>query len=184
MWKTNQIPTNKTSQNRRCKNIGNSTGHNPSNVNPSSIFALTQGPAQVLVQTPTGQQGNTQIFPQIPNYTLQYFQRQTEFEQVSGQDFSLIYSYTPQDPEKETIFVGLEIAQTTIPLHRWEICLITVPQEHGYQTSVEQLDLRDVQILQNPSIIARYFAFKDKSDNQTKIVLYWYENPIFTTNNT
>jgi exosortase len=148
------------------------------------VFALTQGPAEILIQTPAGQQGNTQIFPQIPNCTLQYFQRQTEFEQLSGQDFSLIYLYAPQDPEKGTIFVGLEIAQTTIPLHRWEFCLITWPQTQGYQPSVEQLDLRDVQILQNPSIIARYFAFKDKSNNQTEVVLYWYENSIFTTNGT
>jgi exosortase len=148
------------------------------------VFALTQGPAEILIQTPAGQQGNTQIFPQIPNYTLQFFQRQTDFEQLSGQDFSLIYLYAPQDAEKEPIFVGLEIAQTTIPLHRWEICLITWPQTHGYQPSAEQLDLRDVQILQNPSIIARYFAFKDKSNNQTQLVLYWYENSIFTTNDT
>jgi exosortase/archaeosortase family protein len=148
------------------------------------VFALTQGPAQILTQTPTGQQGNTQIFPQIPNYTLQYIERQTEFEQLSGQDFSLIYGYMPQDPEKETIFVGLEIAGTTSPLHHWEYCLITGPQTQGYQPSVEQLDLRDIQILQNPSIIARYFAFKDNSDNQTELVLYWYENSIFTTNGT
>ncbi len=148
------------------------------------VFALTQGPAQVLVETPGGQQGNTQIFPQIPNYTLQYFQRQTDFEQLSGQDYSLVYSYTPQDPEKETIFIGLEIAQTITPLHRWEICLVTWPQALGYQPTVEQMDLRDVEILQNPSIIARYFAFKDKSDNQIEIVLYWYENAIFTTNGT
>jgi hypothetical protein len=59
-----------------------------------------------------------------------------------------------------------------------------VPQTRGSQPPVEQLDLRDVQILQNPSIIARYFAFKDKSNNQTEVVLYWYENSIFTTNGT
>jgi exosortase len=148
------------------------------------VFALTLGPAQTLIQTPRGQEGNTQIFPQIPNYTLQYLQRDTDFEKLSGQDFSLIYSYTPQDTEKATIFVGLEIAQTRAPLHEWEVCLITWAQTHGYQPSVEQLDLRDVQILQNPSIIARYFAFKNKGDNQTEVVLYWYENTIFTTNGT
>jgi hypothetical protein len=49
---------------------------------------------------------------------------------------------------------------------------------------VDQLDLRDVQILQNPSIIARYFAFKDKSTDQTEVVLYWYENSIFEANGT
>ncbi len=147
------------------------------------VFALTNGPAGVLIPT-TGQQESAQILPQMPNYTLQYFQRDTTFEQLSGQDFSLIYFYVPQNPERETIWVGLEIAQTTIPLHRWEICLISVPEEHGYPSLAEQLDLRDVQILQNPSMIARYFAFTDKSDNHTQVVLYWYEHPIFTANST
>jgi exosortase len=148
------------------------------------VFALTQGPAQILIQTPTGQQGNTQIFPEMPNYTLQYLQRDTDFEKLAGEDFALIYEYAPQDPGKETIFVGLEIAPTTYGMHRWEVCLITVPQELGSQPQTEQLDLRDVQIMENPSIIARYFAFTDKNDNQTEVVLYWFENPVFTTNGT
>jgi exosortase len=148
------------------------------------VFALTQGPAQVLIQTPTGQQGNSQIFPQMPTYTLQYLYRDTAFEQISGQNLSLIYSYNPHDAEKETIFVGLEISQELWLLHRWEQCLVTWPQSQGYQPTVEQLDLKDVQILQNPSIFARYFSFKDKSTNQTEVVLYWYENSIFTTNGT
>ena len=138
------------------------------------VFALTQGPAQVLIQTPTGQQGNSQIFPQMPNYTLQYLFRDTEFEQLSGQNLSLIYSYTPHDAEKETIFVGLEIGPTAKTMHPWEVCLVTLPQ----------LDLRDVQIMQNPSITARYFAFRDKTLDQIQLVLYWFENSIFTTNGT
>ena len=148
------------------------------------VFALTQGPAQVLIQTPTGQQGNSQIFPQMPNYTLQYLYRDTEYEQRSGQNLSLIYSYTPYDAEKETILVALEIAQTPWLLHRWEQCLVTWPLTQGYQPTVEQLDLKDVQIMQNPSIIARYFAFRDKSNEQSEIVLYWFESSIFSTNGT
>jgi exosortase len=148
------------------------------------VFALTQGPAQILIQTPTGQQGNTQIFPQIPNYTLEYSYRDTEFEKLAQEDYALIYSYTPQNPEKEAIFAVLEIASTTSCMHRWEICLVNWPQIQGYQSGVEQLDLKDVQVLQNPSIMVRYFAFRDKSSNQTEVVLYWYENAIFTTNGT
>jgi exosortase len=148
------------------------------------VFALTQGPAQILIQTPTGQQGNTQIFPQIPNYTLEYSYRDTEFEELAKEDYALIYSYTPENPEKEAIFVGLEIAPTTSGMHRWEICLANWPQISGYQSGVEQLDLKDVQVLQNPSIMARYFAFRDQSSNQTEVVLYWYENAIFTANGT
>jgi len=148
------------------------------------VFALTQGPAQILIQTPTGQQANTQIFPNIASYTLEYFGRDTEFEQQSGQDFALIYLYTSQDPEKGTTFIALQIAQTLWRLHHWEVCLINSPQTLGYQPQVEQLDLRDVEILPNPSIIARYFAFKDKTDNHTQVILYWYENAIFATNGT
>jgi hypothetical protein len=148
------------------------------------VFALTQGPAQILIQTPTGQQGNTQIFPQVPNYTLEYSYRDTEFEKLAREDYALIYSYAPQNPEKEAIFVGLEIAPTTSGMHRWEICLVNWPQISGYQSGVEQLDLKDVQVLQNPSIMARYFAFRDKSSNQTEVVLYWYENAMFTANGT
>jgi exosortase/archaeosortase family protein len=148
------------------------------------VFALTQGPAQILIQTPTGQQGNTQIFPQIPNYALEYSYRDTEFEELAKEDYALIYSYTPENPEKEAIFVGLEIAPTTSGMHRWEVCLVDWPQISGYQSGVEQLDLKDVQVLQNPSLMARYFAFRDKSSNQTEVVLYWYENAIFTANGT
>jgi exosortase/archaeosortase family protein len=48
------------------------------------VFALTQGPAQVIIQTPTGAQGNTQILPLIPGYNLSYVYRDTNFEQQSG----------------------------------------------------------------------------------------------------
>jgi exosortase/archaeosortase family protein len=148
------------------------------------VFALTQGPAQVLIQTPTGQQGNSQIFPQLPNCTLQYLYRNTEFENFSGQELSLIYAYTPDNPEDSTIYVGFEMAHAPGHLHPWEFCLITHALDLGYQPSVDQLDLRDVQILQNPSIIARYFAFRDKSTDQIEVVLYWYENSIFEANGT
>jgi len=150
------------------------------------LFALTKGPAQILIQTPTGQQGNTQILPQMTEYTVSFVYRDTEFEQESRQNLSLLYAYTPVDQNQKTVWVGLEIAETSIAfgvLHRWEVCLITWPQTHGYQPSAEQLDLRDVTILENPPIIARYFAFKFKTDNQTQLVLYWYASAIFTANN-
>jgi len=147
------------------------------------VFALTQGPAQILIQTPTGQQGNAEIFPNMTGYTLNFVYRDTEFEEISGQDLSLIYSYKPHDPSETTVWVALEIAGTTTPLHRWEVCLITWPQTLGYQPNVEQLELKDTQILENPPIIARYFGFRYKSDNQTQLVLYWFETSIFNLNN-
>jgi exosortase len=149
------------------------------------VFALTEGPAQIIIQTPTGEQGNTQILPQIQGYTLEFAYRDKIFEQKAKQDASLVYTYTPTTNSTKTIiYVAIEIAQTTSSLHRWEACLITWPLTHGYQPKVKQLDLKDIQILQNPPIIARYFAFQYTKTNQTQLVLYWYETSTFKTNTT
>lgn len=147
------------------------------------VFALTQSPAQVLVQTSKVQQGNTQLLPQIQNYTLESVYRDTSFEQLSGQDFSLLYAYVPQRQEEKIVWVELEIAETTKPLHSWEVCLVTWPQMHDRLPSVTQLDLRDTTLLENPPIRARYFAFQRKSNNQTQLVLYWFEDAVFSINN-
>jgi exosortase len=148
------------------------------------VFAVTEGPAKIIIQTPTGEQGNTQILPQIQGYTLEFVYRDKAFEERAKQDASLVYAYIPTDKAKAPIYVAVEIATTTSSLHRWETCLITWPQTHGYQPKVTQLELKDTQILQNPPITARYFAFQYTSTNQTQTVLYWYETATFTTNNT
>jgi len=148
------------------------------------VFALTEGPAQITIQTPAGEQGNTQILPQIPNYTLQFVYRDKEFEQRAKQDASLVYAYIPLNKTEENIWVAVEIASTTSSLHGWESCLITWPKTHGYQPKVRQLDLKDTQILENPPLIARYFAFQYMQTNLTQLVLYWRETATFKTNTT
>ena len=148
------------------------------------VYALTQGPAQILVYTPQGEQGNTKILPEMQGYTLQFMLRDRNFEIISQQNLSLIYEYSPQSQNGQTVWVALEIADNRWPLHRWEECLVTWPIALGEQPSVIQLDLRDIQILQNPVITARYFAFQYHSDNQTELVLYWFENTVFTVNGT
>jgi len=145
------------------------------------VFALTKGPAQIIVQTPSGEEGNTQILPQIPSYALQFDFRDRDFEQQAGQDASLVYEYSR--PDKPTVWASIEISSTRSSLHRWEVCLVTWPETHEYQPNVAQLGLRDVEILQNPPIIARYFAFKYMEFNQTQLVLYWFETSILTINN-
>jgi exosortase len=146
------------------------------------VLALTKGPAQIIVQMPNGEEGNTQILPQIQGYALLFDFRDRDFEQQAGQDASLVYEYNI--PGKPTVWASIEIAPTQGSLHRWEYCLVTGPEFHGYQPSVAQLGgLRDVEILQNPPIIARYFAFKYLEFNQTQLVLYWFETSIFTINN-
>jgi exosortase len=148
------------------------------------VFAVTQGPAKLIIQTPTGEQGNTQILPQIAGYNLSFIFRDKDFENASNQDASLIYLYNPQDRTKENVWASIEVAQTSSSLHRWEVCEITWPISQGYEPNVNQLDLRDIQILENPPIVARYFAFQYKDSNDTQVVLYWYETSTLVLNDT
>jgi exosortase len=145
------------------------------------VFALTEGSAEVTIQTLGGEQTIKQILPEIPGYTTEFIYRDKRFEEVAKQDASLLYAYRPTDTSKTTLWVTIEIAKTRSVLDRWEVCLITWPLTKGYQPRVTQLSLRDVQLLQNPPITARYFAFQDTKSNITQIVLYWYENALFNT---
>ena len=149
------------------------------------VFALTEGPAEIMVQTPSGMQPNTQILPlpQISGYNLTYVYRDTNFEKLSGEDVSLVYAYGSTDAAKPTVWVAVELAATTGPLHRWETCLINYPLSQGTQPKVTQLDLTDIQTQSNPPIVGRYFAFQYHSTNQTQVVLYWYETGTFNVNN-
>lgn len=137
------------------------------------VFALTKGPADILTQLAAGQQPTTEILPQINDYTLDFVYRDKQFEQLAKQDASLTYAYIPVNSSQNTVWLALEIASTKSSLHTWETCLW-----------VTQLDLRDVQLLENPPLIARYFAFQYKYNNITQVVLYWYETATFTTNTT
>lgn len=144
------------------------------------VFALAEGPAEVVTQLSGGEQVSTQILPDIPDYTLQFIERNKGFEEIAKQEASLTFAYVPTEGSKTKIWVIIEIASSRTPLHPWEACLITWPQTHGRQP-VTQLDLRDVQLLQNPPVIGRYFAFQDTRSNMIQVILYWYENAVFNT---
>jgi exosortase/archaeosortase family protein len=150
------------------------------------VFALTQGPAQVMIQTPSGVQINTSnsMLPNIPEYTLNYFYRDTQFEQLSGDDAALVYSYASPNDTTSSVWVAIQIAASVTSEHQWETCLITYPLSQGDPSTVNQLDLRDIQIQDNPPMTARYFAFQYTDTNQTQVVLYWYETATFDTNST
>lgn len=148
------------------------------------VFALTEGPAQVMIQTPAGEQGNTQLLPQIPGYTLAFAYRDKDFEELARQDASLLYAYYPPDKTKELVWVGVEIDSAFYRLHHWERCLISWQLEQDKPALVTQLDLKDIQIQENPPVIARYFAFQWIKTKQTQVVLYWYETAEFVTNGT
>jgi exosortase len=148
------------------------------------VLTLTQGPAQITIQTPTGELGNTQILPKVFGYSLSFVMRDKNFEEESKQDASLLYIYNPESQTKKSVFVAIEIASSTLSLHPWEVCLITWPVGLGYQPPAEQLDLRNIVILENPPITARYFAFNLTEDKTIQLVLYWFETSIFNVNGT
>ncbi|MFX0136251.1 MAG: exosortase/archaeosortase family protein, partial [Candidatus Hodarchaeota archaeon] len=145
------------------------------------VFALTEGAAEVFIQQPIGRQTTMRILPEIEGYDVRFVYRDVEFEKISGQNASLIFQYLPKNLIKPIIWVGIEIGPTKGQLHPWETCLITFPQTHGRETNVIQLDLRDVHLLNNPPITARYFVFQKKNLNETQVILYWYTRSIFKT---
>jgi len=144
------------------------------------VFTMTEVSAQIIVQTPSGEEGGTQLLPTISNYTLQYLYRDREFEKVAKQDASLVYVYRPLDESKETIWVAIEIGSADSKLHNWEYCLISW---NGQSSKIIQLDLKEIP-LQEPSIITRYFAFQNQTNNQTQVVLYWKTEATFITGET
>lgn len=145
------------------------------------VFALTEGPAEVTIQTLGGEQTITQILPEIPGYTTEFVYRDKRFEEIAKQDASLVYAYIPTNTSKTTVWVAIEIANTRSSFHSWEGCFIKYPLLAGHQPTVTQLSLRDVQLQQNPPITARYFAFQYIKTNITQVILYWYENTLFNT---
>jgi len=149
------------------------------------VFALTKGPAEIILRTPAGEQVISEILPETHGYTLKFIYRDKTFEQIAKQDASLTYAYIPEgNSTRHTISVTIEVASTRSSIHRWEACLISWPLTQGYQPAVAQLELRDVQILQNPPMIARYFAFQHIKSNLTVSILYWFETSTFNMNGT
>lgn len=148
------------------------------------VFAITQTPANILISTPTGQTASTAIFPEFPNYTLRFSYRDTTFEKIGKQDMSLMYIYYPKRANLQPIWIGLEIASTRSPLHRWEICLVTTPLSLDTVPTVTQIELTDMKLYENPPIIGREFVFQKNDVDQTQAVLYWYETGIFNINST
>lgn len=149
----------------------------------SPVFSLTRGPASIMIETSYGQQGNLELLPPIENYELRFLYRDIDFEQISGQDFSLAFKYYPENPEDMDVTVGVEIAESTVVLHFWEVCLITWAVPKGEQP-VTSLDLRDIKIQEDPPITARYFAFREQDQTQIQLVLYYFTTSLFEIDDT
>ena len=143
------------------------------------VFTLTESAAEVLVQKSSGERIVSNVLPEIDGYNLNFVLRDRDFEEVSGQDASLFYEYDSKDEIKSSIWVGLEIGDTKGCLHAWEVCYITSPESYGWTPKVDQLDLRDIHLLENPPLTARFFVFKNKESSAGQVILYWYTRSYF-----
>jgi len=126
----------------------------------------------------SGDSETQQFLPAVTGYEPTFIHRDTEFEKWSKQDAALLYAYYPENRSRAPILVGVEIADSYSKLHRWEICLFIVPVERGWKT-VTPLEQRDVQILENPPLVGRFYVFHPSESTLTTVILYWYERAAF-----
>jgi exosortase len=141
-------------------------------------LAASNKPLPIFVQTQSGEQGNTRMLPEISGYRLIFLNRDKDFERLAGEDAALSYLYQYDNETQQTVTVSVELAVDRSSLHNWEECLIT----YG-SPPVTQLDLSDTQILDNPPMTARYFAFEYPNSTQTEVVLYWFDQSTFVIGN-
>jgi exosortase/archaeosortase family protein len=146
-------------------------------------FAIAQGPIEVT----SGWENATNVFPsnitdsQSLNYTLRFLYRDRYFEGLSHQDASLMYAYFPPLTQQSTlVYVDVGVASSIADLHSWEVCLITWRTSQGLYPVVTILDTKDIQLLEDVPLIARYLVF-ESPENYTQITLYWYEKAMFNT---
>jgi len=146
------------------------------------VFALAQG----LTLTNTDPGSSTAVFPQISDYQLNYLYRDENFERISRTDASFTYAYFPKNVSNPTIYLLLGVGNSITNLHNWEVCLVTWQQAQGRTPVVNVLESKDVQLIENPPIIARSFVFQYPADyralaNYAQVTLYWYQKALFKT---
>jgi exosortase len=142
-------------------------------------FTLSeQNILEVDIHEVSGSQ-ETQVFlPKINGYEPRFVYRDSRFESLAQQDAALLYVFQQPNSSHAPIFASIEVADSYSKIHRWEICLYVVPAEGGVQL-VTPIETRDIQILENPPLTGRLFAFKYLPSNQTVMILYWYEKAAF-----
>ena len=148
------------------------------------VFALTRGPPIVVVDTPAGQQVSSNILPSVPGYNLSFGYRDPGFEALAQEDMALLYYYLPTNQSLKTVYTALEIASSSQNLYSWETCVRTGQVYPFGHEEVSQIELKDVQLLQNPPLIGRFFVFRYVATNLTQAVLYWFQSSTFAVNST
>ena len=149
------------------------------------LIALAKDPAGILGELKQTQEPpSVHLLPEIENYTLAFEFRDLDWETQYKQDGTLTYSYTPTNNANLKVWVLVEIANSGSVFHRWENCLITYPLTQGNQPAATQIDMRDIQLTENPPIFARHFIFHWTIYDFTQAVTYWRETLTLTTNTT
>jgi hypothetical protein len=121
-------------------------------------------------------QNSTSVLPQIPDYGLSFLYRDVEYENVAGQDASLMYAYFPTNDSHPVIYADIGVASTISNLHNWEVCLISMQTAQGEYPLVTQVESKDISLLENPGLTAQYLVFNNPSPvNTTQMTVYWYE---------
>jgi exosortase len=120
------------------------------------------------------------VFPAIPGYTLTFLYRDVEYEKIAAQDSSLVYGYFPDNTSDPVVYAVIGVSSSISNLHNWEVCFVTYETAQGQYPLVNVYDSREIQLLQDPPLIAKYFVF-DSPDNYTQTTLYWYEKATFKT---
>jgi exosortase len=125
-------------------------------------------------------QDASSVFPEIPGYTLSFLYRDVDYEKIASQDSSLMYGYFPQNTSDLVIYAAVGVSSSISNLHNWEVCFVAIQTAQGQYPIVNVHDSREIQLLQDPSLIAKYFVF-ESPDNYTQVTLYWYEKAMFKT---
>jgi len=146
----------------------------------STMHAPTFALAKGLTFTNPEVNGSTGVFPEIPGYHFKFLYRDVEYEKLAKQDASLVYGYLPLNASTPTVYVDISVADSLTNLHNWEVCYVTLQTSQAHLPLVSVLDSRDIQISENPPIIAHYFVF-ESPNNYTQVSLYWYEKALFNT---
>jgi exosortase len=146
----------------------------------STIHAPAFAFAKGLTFTNPNWKESTEVFPEFAGYQFKFLYRDVQYEKLAKQDASLVYGYLPLNASTPTVYVDIGVADSLTSLHNWEVCYVTWQTAQGHLPMVSVLDSRDVQILENPPLIARYFVF-ESPNNYTQVSLYWYEKALFNT---
>jgi hypothetical protein len=145
-----------------------------------SISAPAFAIAKETVEVTSGWENTLSIFPQIPEYELKYIYRDFNYERIAKQDASLVYAYFPMNFSNPVVYAIVGVASSLSNLHSWEVCLISWQTAQGQYPLVSVIDSRDIELLPEIPLIARFLVFKNPQ-NYTQNTLYWYEKALFKT---